>query len=53
MFTLLLNTWQQATGKIGKLTEEKLNLEDSMVCVEDPRKIVLELLQFFVGLLFG
>ena len=37
-----LNTWQQATGKIGQLKDQKLNLEDSMVCVEDPKKIVLE-----------
>ena len=37
-----LNTWQKVAAKIGQLEEEKLNLENSMVCVEDPRKIVLE-----------
>ena len=35
------STWQQVTGKIGQLEKEKLNLENSMGCVEDPRKIVL------------
>ena len=33
---------QKVTGKIGQLEAVKLNLEDSMVCVEDQRKIVPE-----------
>ena len=37
-----LNTWQKVTGNIGQLEAVKLNLEDSMVCVEDQKKIVLE-----------
>ena len=35
-----LNTWQKVTGNIGQLEAVKLNLEDSMVCVEDQKKIV-------------
>ena len=31
-----LNTRQQVTAKIGQHEAVKLNLEDSMVCVEDP-----------------
>ena len=44
IFTLLfLNTCQKVTGRIGQHEAAKLNLEDSMVCVEDQRKkIVLE-----------
>ena len=37
-----LNTCQKVTGKIGQLEAVRLNLEDSMVCVEDQRKIALE-----------
>ena len=38
-----LNTWQKVTGRIGQLEAVRLNLDDSMVCVEDQRKkIVLE-----------
>ena len=37
-----LNTWQKVTGNIGQLEAVKLNLEDSMVCVEDQKKIVQE-----------
>ena len=33
-----LNTWQKVTGKIGQLEAVRLNLDDSMVCVEDERK---------------
>ena len=33
---------KKVTGKIGQLEAVRLNLEDSMVCVEDQRKIVLE-----------
>ena len=33
-----LNTWQKVTGKIGQLEAVKLNLKDSMVCVEDQKK---------------
>ena len=38
-----LNTWQKVTGRIGQLEAVRLNLDDSMVCVEDQKKkIVLE-----------
>ena len=33
-----LNTWQKVTAKIGQLEAVKLNLEDSMVCVEDQKE---------------
>ena len=41
-----LNTCQKVTGKIGQLEAVKLNLEDSMVCVEDQKKIVQETPKF-------
>ena len=42
-----LNTWQKVTGRIGQLEAVRLNLDDSMVCVEDQRKkIVLEKRKF-------
>ena len=34
------NLRQKLGGKIGQLEAVKRNLEDQMVCVEDPRKIV-------------
>ena len=48
MFTLLpQHVWLKVTGNIGQLEAVKLNLEDSMVCVEDQRKnIVLEKQKF-------
>ena len=36
-----LNTCQKVTGKIGQLEAARLNLEDSMVCVEDQRKKIV------------
>ena len=41
-----LNTWQKVTGRIGQLEAVRLKLDDSMVCVEDQRKIVLEKQKF-------
>ena len=46
MFASSLERWQRVGGKIGQLEADKLNPEDQMVCVEGPRKIVLEKQKF-------
>ena len=40
--TSSLETWQKVGRKIGQPEAVELNPEDQTVCVEDPRKIVLE-----------